>query len=175
MAYKYPRGAKSPNAIIADVIATVSWVDTLLDMKLPHMFFPIPMGSPVDQVDKVMYRKYNKFRDDVIRKMSYRQKVDMFFAVVDINDLKFGDKLITQKQIKMLFIYYGEFRNKIAHSPVVAVIPNRHKLPDDSIAVEFFYDGYEQFHKAYKVIKPVMNNVEKSMSGRQRPQNRSNK
>lgn len=166
MAYKYPRGAKSPNSIIADVIATVSWIDSLFDMKLPHILFPIPMDVSINQIDKVMYKRYNKFRDDVILKMSYRQKVDMFFAIADIQDLKFGDETITQKQIKMLFVYYGEFRNKIAHSPVVAVIPNRHKLPDDSIAVEFFYNGYERFHKAYRVIKPVMDNVEKSMFGR---------
>ncbi len=167
MAYKYPRGAKSPNAVIADVIVTVSWIDALFDMMLPHVLFPIPFGVPVSQVDPVLYKKYNKFRDDVIRKMSYRQKVDMFFAVVDIGDVKFGDnKPVTQKQIKMLFVYYGEFRNKIAHSPVVMSIPSRNKLPDDSIAVEFFYDGYERFHKAFKVIKPVMDSVEKSMFNR---------
>ena len=115
MAYRYPKGAKSSATIVVDVIATVSWVDFLLDMKLPHIMFPIDF-SKTPKENGELYKKYDKFHRDVIQKMSYRQKVDMFFALADVSNLKIGDETI---KTKTLFLAMGEFRNQIAHNPVV--------------------------------------------------------
>lgn len=158
MAYKYPKGAKSSATIIVDVIATVSWVDFLLDVKLPHLIFPIDFSKTPNENGK-QYKRYEKFHKDVVQKMSYRQKVDMYFALVEVTDLKIGNETI---KTKTLFLGLGEFRNQIAHNPVMTLVKSKKGLPEDSVGYEVFYKRYETFHRAYKLIEPILKDLEKS-------------
>ena len=148
MAYRYPKGAKTPTAIVTDVIATVAWIDFLLDMKLPHILFPINM-SKTTKDNGELYKKYKKFHDDVIQKMSYRQKIDMFFALSDIDDLKINGKVIKINgkifKTKRLFLFLGEFRNKIAHNPAMSLMVAKKKLSTDSVGYKIFYEQYDFF------------------------------
>lgn len=159
MAYRYPKGAKSSATIVVDVIATVSWVDFLLDMKLPHIMFPIDFGKTPKENGE-LYKKYDKFHKDVVQKMSYRQKVDMFFALVDVSNLKIGDETI---KTKTLFLDMGEFRNQIAHNPVMTLVKSKKGLPKNSVGYEVFYKRYETFDRTYKLLEPMLNDLEKSL------------
>lgn len=114
MAYKYPKGAKSSATIVVDVIGTVSWIDFLLDIKLPHLIFPIDFSKTPNENGE-QYKRYEKFHKDVVQKMSYRQKVDMFFALVDITNVKIGE---TTFKTKTLFLALGDFRNQIVRLPI---------------------------------------------------------
>lgn len=160
MAYRYPKGAKTPTAIVTDVIATVAWIDFLLDIKLPHILFPIDMNKSAKDNGE-LYKKYEKFHDDVIQKMSYRQKIDMFFALSNIEDLKINGKILKTKR---LFLLLGEFRNKIAHNPAMSLMIAKKKLSTDSVGYKMFYKQYENFHKLYKILEPIIDQLEKSLN-----------
>jgi len=159
MAYKYPKGAKSSATIVVDVIGTVSWVDFLLDVKLPHIIFPIDFSKTPNENGE-QYKKYDKFHKDVVQKMSYRQKVDMFFALAEVTDLKIGKKTI---KTKTLFLALGEFRNQIAHNPVMTLVKSKKGLTESSVGYKVFYEQYDTFHKTYKLLEPMLKDLEKSL------------
>jgi hypothetical protein len=159
MAYKYPKGAKSSATIVVDVIGTVSWVDFLLDIKLPHILFPIDFSkTPTENGE--LYKKYEKFHKDVVQKMSYRQKVDMFFALADVTNITIGEKTI---KTKTLFLALGDFRNQIAHNPVMTLVKSKRGLTEDSVGYKVFYEQYDTFHKTYKLLEPMLKDLEKSL------------
>ncbi len=159
MAYKYPKGAKSSATIVVDVIGTVSWIDFLLDIKLPHLIFPIDFSKTPNENGE-QYKRYEKFHKDVVQKMSYRQKVDMFFALVDVSNLKIGDTVF---KTKTLFLALGDFRNQIAHNPVMTLVKSKKGLPENSVGNMVFYERYETFHKTYKLLEPMLKDLEKSL------------
>ncbi len=159
MAYKYPKGAKSSATIVVDVIATVSWVDFLLDIKLPHIIFPIDFSKTPNENGE-LYKRYEKFHNDVVKKMSYRQKVDMFFALADVSNLEVGKKTI---KTKTLFLALGDFRNQIAHNPVMTLVKSKKGLPENSVGYKVFYEQYDTFHKTYKLLEPMLKDLEKSL------------
>lgn len=62
------------DAIITDVIATMSWIDFLLGLTLSHAAFPVKLDEPVSAQED-LHKRFDKYHNDFIDKLSYRQKI----------------------------------------------------------------------------------------------------
>ncbi len=159
MAYKYPDGAKTVDGIVTDIIATTAWVDLIIGLRLAHVAFPVNMTDAVG-TNQNIERKFLSYHKDIIEKMTYRQKVDMLFALVDIN----SDEQY-RKDIKTLCIALGEIRNKTAHNMAISLIPDDFDLAKESVGSDLINTNYKAYNLAFKGVKGFIEELERGMGG----------
>ena len=159
MAYKYPGGAKTVDGIITDIIATTAWVDLIIGLRLAHVAFPINMTDVVGRNQKIE-RKFFGYHKDIIEKMTYRQKVDMLFALVDIN----SDEEY-RKDLKTLCIALGEIRNKTAHNMAISLIPDDFDLARENVGSDIINTNYKAYNLAFEHVKVFIEELEHGMGG----------
>lgn len=156
MGYKYPDGTKDVDSIIADVIATVAWVDLVVQLQLAHMAFPIKMNSRADE-DHELFSRFQNYSSKYLANLTYREKLDMFFALVE-----FEDKQL-RKDMKTIMIELGKIRNDVAHNAAISLIDNKLDLERDTVGAHIINKKYELFNEIFKRVEPFIIQLEKSM------------
>ena len=157
MAYKYPDGAKTTDSIIADVISTVAWIDFVLQLKLAHIAFPIKFGDKVDK-NPEQFKDFFEYSNEYIAKISYRGKIDMFFALAKFNDSQL------RKGFKTLMIELGKIRNDIAHNAAIGLISNDIDLGHDNVGAKIISEKYKLFNDIFTRLESFVEQLEESMS-----------
>lgn len=156
MGYKYPKGAKNVDSVIADVVSTVAWIDLVLQLKLTHIKYPLKMSSRVSEVSAV-FEKFQDYSMNHVAKLSYREKIDEFFKIVRFSDKQY------RKGIKTLMMKLGEIRNKVAHNAAISLADDKLNLADDTVAAHIINEQYELFNEIFKRVEPFIAQLEKSM------------
>ena len=158
MAYKYPKGTSNVDSIIADIVATTAWVDFVIGLKLAHIAFPINLNEPASE-NQSLFQKFFKYHEDIISKMTYRQKIDHFFALVEIN----GDDQM-QKAYKTMAIKLGEIRNTVAHNLAVSLIPADFDLSKNNVGANIINEQYDLFNQIFARLDQFIEGLEESMA-----------
>jgi hypothetical protein len=158
LAYKYPQGADTADSIIADIVATVAWIDLIIGLKLAHVAFPIHLNEP-KSISAQLGKRFMSYYEKIIDKMSYRQKIDMFFELIE-----FKNDEQTRKEFKTLFIQLGKIRNKAGHNIALSLMPNDLSLiKKDSVGEKVINDNYKLFNKIFSKLEKFIENIENSM------------
>ncbi len=156
MGYKYPEGATEVDSIIADVVATVAWIDFILQVKLAHAKYPIALNSKVSE-NSDKYKQFQDYCFKVVGELTYREKIDEFFKVMTFDDKQY------RQGMKTLMIELGKIRNKVAHNAAVSLTNNRLNLEADTVGAHMINTNYKLFNDIFKRVGPFVNKIEDSL------------
>lgn len=156
MAYKYPDGAHNVDGIIADIVATVAWTDLIIQLKLAHMAFPIKLNSKASD-NPELFKKFQDYSEKYLARLGYREKLDMFFSLVEFQDEQL------RKDMKTIMIKLGEIRNIVAHNAALNLADNKLNLKTDSVGAHIINEKYTMFNEIFKRVGPFIAQIEKSM------------
>jgi len=155
MALKYSKGAINVDSMIADIIASQSWIELILELKLAHLFFPVAMNKPKNN-NPELSKKFEKFMTNISSKMDYRKKVDFISEIVSIKDVDIKD-------VKTVLITMGEIRNKVAHNLAVSLLPDDFDISSDSVGAITIKENYNLYCEAFSKIQTFIESLENSM------------
>jgi len=156
MGYKYPNSAVDVDSIIADVVATVAWIDLVLQLKLAHIKYPVKLNSKVpENID--LFEKFQNHYANQVAKLSYREKIDAIF-----DQLEFENKQY-RKDIKTLMIELGKIRNKVAHNAAISLVDKNFNLQSDSVGAHMINTNYDLFNEIFKRVEYFVTKTEESM------------
>lgn len=118
MGYRHATGAKTVDEKIADVIASMSWVDVMIEYRISHFFNNL----------KTDFHKAELLRLLVLSELRYIDKVKILHKLLS------NYALLPDKSFKKDFQRMGEIRNKIAHESVLITLGDEGK--DGSVGSE---------------------------------------
>lgn len=156
MGYKYPNGTKNVDSIIADVIATVAYIDLVLQVKLAHTKYPIKMSSKISE-DPELHQQFEHYLNKHVGELSYRDKIDEFFRSLVSCDKQY------RKSMKTLMIELGKIRNNVAHNSAFSWTNNDFDLTSDTVGAHMINKNYELFNEIFKRVRPFVDKIEESI------------
>lgn len=156
MGYKYPNGTENIDSIITDVIATVAYIDLVLQVKLAHAKYPVKMSSRVSE-NPEQHEKFENYLYKHVEKLSYREKIDEFFKILISNDKQY------RKAMKTLMIELGKIRNTVAHNSAFSWTDKDFDLTSDTVGAHMINKNYELFNEIFKRVKPFIDKIEESI------------